>query len=360
MLNAVFIVAIAIFCLSTQAAETVNYADFYDVKEAVPTTPSTPVQAVKETIISTPAQPSAEAAATSTPASAPSPSNGDKLQELDYNQVQTTEGTEIQKGLEFAVSKELSNTSNATEISVKNEYPESLKVVFEAIGENLEIYLNAYELLDKVALNKNSEYKIRVYNVYGDYLGYIRSPATLIGQLQISPFLLVRDSIIEAPTVKFVKEDKPATIQSSPETSPTSKPQENLTEKQEATQPQITTDLLKSVELKDEFAAEKKSMIPLEKRPIRVANISKAQVHIDIVEADNQAIGEGWTIANDIYEPQFLNLKSEPIQISAEADLQVTQAISQTSIKRKAKELNIDEKGNYVWLIDNLTLSSSQ
>ncbi len=313
-------VAIAISSLGVQAAETVDFANYYDVKEAAPAQTSSP---------------------TATPAPTTTPTGEEKLQELDYNQVKATEGAEMQKGLEFAVSKELANTNNANEISIKNEYPESLKIVFEAIGESIEIYLNAYELLDKVALNKNSEYKIRVYNIYNDYLGYIRSPSALTGQLQISPFLLVRDSIIEAPTVKFVKK-------------------ENLTDNKPETPTPIVADVLESVELKDEFAAEKKSLIPVSKRYLRIANISKAQVHIDIVEPGNQTLGDGWTITNDIYEPQFLNLQSKPIQISDEADLLVTQAISNTTVKKKAKELNIDERGNFVWLIDNLALSSPQ
>lgn len=325
--------AIALSCSGLQAAEPVDYGNYYDVKDAAPTQPAT----------TTPLSPII------------SPASDTKLQGLEYNQVKATEGTEIQKGLEFAVSKELVDSNHANDISVKNEYPESLKVVFEAIGENIEIYLNAYEVLDKIALNKNSEYKIRVYNVYNDYLGYIRSPAVLVGQLKISPFLLVRDSNVEAPAIKFVKEDKPASTQNGS----ISKPLENLTEKKETPNP-IITDVLESIELKDEFAAEKKSLIPISKRSIRVANISKAQIHIDIVDSGNEPVGDGWTISNDIYEPQFLNFQAKPIQISANADLLVTQIISKAIVKKKAKELNIDERGNFVWLIDNLTLSSSQ
>jgi hypothetical protein len=318
--------AVTLSCsfIGVQAADTVNYADYYDVplKEESSTKP-TSIEA------QTPEQ---------------------------YSQVKPNEGAEIQKGLEFAVAKELSTTNHVSEVSVKNEYPESLKVVFEATGEKVEIYLNAYELMEKLSLNQNSEYKIKVYNIYNEYLGYIRSGSALAGQLKISPFLLVRDSIVEAPTIKFVREEQPAaTIQ----TSPISKPEPVSTESKAEAPKSIISELVENVEFKDEFAKHKEVKVEMElnKRSLRVANISDSQIHIDITEQGSQRVGEGWTVANDTYEPQFLTLKSQPIQISNGADLIITKTNSNKTIQKKAQELNIDEKENYVWLIDNLTFN---
>lgn len=279
MIKAILCIAFILFANTVQAAETVNYADYYNV----------PVKT----------ESSAQATLGETP--------------------------EIQKGLEFAVENKPSTSNHINEVSVKNEYPESLKVVFEAIGEKIEIYLNAYELMEKLSLNQNSEYKIKVYNIYNDYLGYIRSSSVLAGQLKISPFLLVADSVVvEQPIISPAK--------------PESKPQ--------STSDQVSTT----------SSTAPPPSVQLSKRPLRIANISNSQIHIDITETNGHAMGEGWTVANDIYEPQFLNLQSQPIQVSDEAQLIVTKVNNQTTVQKKAKELNIDEKGNYVWLIDNITV----
>lgn len=316
---------------SVQAADSVDYANYYDVQ-------------VKEE-----SKPAAESNPNATPTVEAPKSITDEA--LSGVKVSPTE-----KSIEFTVSKELEKSNHSNEISVKNEYPESVKVVFEAIGEEIEIYLNAYEVQEKVSLSKNSDYKIRVYNVYNEYLGYIRSASTITGKVNISPFLLVRDLTVEAPTVKFVREEKQApTTTPAPIINPAPAVENKASNENETTNtPSIVADVLDYVDLKDEFAKHKQIPSPVEKRSIRVANISNSKIHISIIDnGGTQTIGDGWTVPNDIYEPQYLNLQSQPILISAEADITINKATGE-AIKKKAKELNIDEKGNYVWLIDNL------
>jgi hypothetical protein len=87
-------------------------------------------------------------------------------------------------------------------------------------------------------------------------------------------------------------------------------------------------------------------------RNIKVANISDKTIRLKIEDREGNSIGGGWTVKNDIYVPQYLNFKSVPIEIKSDAKLIIENTDSDKVIKKLAKELNIDEKGNYVWFID--------
>jgi hypothetical protein len=87
-------------------------------------------------------------------------------------------------------------------------------------------------------------------------------------------------------------------------------------------------------------------------RNIKVANISDKTIRLKLEDKDGTPIGGGWTIKNDLYVPQYLNFKSVPVEIKPDTRLIIDNSDTDTLIKKLAKELNIDEKGNYVWFID--------
>lgn len=264
---------------------------------------------------------------------------------------------------ELTIGKELSTNPNLLEVNVKNEYPEGVKVVFQDLEDSIELYLNAYETINKVTLNKRANYKIKVFNVYNQYLGYINNQLNPSGQINISPFLLLQDFVDASPNVKAVAKSEPPTqVINQSKTQSTSSSEPSVTEDKKKSSPTNSTPspiinptagIIEEANLKDEFSKNKTKAEQRSKRNIKVANISSSSIHLDIAEPGEAAIGLGWTIPNDLYVPQLLNLKQEAIQITANADLLLTQMSSQDSMHKKASELNLDELGNYILLIGN-------
>lgn len=88
-------------------------------------------------------------------------------------------------------------------------------------------------------------------------------------------------------------------------------------------------------------------------RKIKIANISNDDVVIEIENQASEKIGNGWMMTNDIYVPEFLDFNSEPVSLEPESVLIITSSKSKKVITKRASELNIDEKGNYVWFIND-------
>ena len=242
----------------------------------------------------------------------------------------------IHKGEEFieTINSQEAPAQGTRLVSIKNEFPETIKIIFqtELNQNNQELYLNAYEDLDKLSLQKDTEYQVYVYNIHGQSLGQLRENVIDQTEIKISPFLIVKKYIFKPTQIKVIEE---AELILTTEEEPA---------KQEELQPQT---------LVAEPVIKKAEQIIDAKRSIKIANISDREVHIDIIEPGNQSIGSGWTIHNDIYEPQFLNYGSKPIKLSSSAKLILKPQNMKQSIQN-AEDLLVDERGNFIWLIKDL------
>ena len=319
-------------------------------------------------------------------------------------------------------------STDVKKIIIKNEFFESVKIILiaedkDAKIQTQEVYLNAYENKNSIAISRGVSYTVEVYNLYNKYLGQIyKANVQSKNKISISPFFLITDKALketkpilvnekakegakqkieieldevieeqekavealnkqleeevensfrsitestnfssEIITHKDIEETKifrettieKETITTVESTNPSKKeivekvievelpaPKENRQGKKK-TSPATTEELKQTI-----YQANAKV------RGIKVANISEEEIHIKLVDPLGQAIGGGWTISNDLYVPQFLNFKSEPIKIEADAKLLISNSKSKEIITKLAKDLNIDEKGNYVWFID--------
>lgn len=244
----------------------------------------------------------------------------------------------IHKGEEFieTINSQEAPAQGTRLVSIKNEFPETIKIIFQAElnqnKSNQELYLNAYEDLDKLSLQTDTEYQVYVYNIHGQSIGQLRENVIDQTEIKISPFLIVKKYIFKPTQIKVIGE---AELILTTEEEPA---------KQEELQPQtlVAQPVIKQAEA-----------IIDTKRSIKIANISDRKVHIDIIEPGNQTIGSGWTIHNDIYEPQFLNYGSKPIKLSSSAKLILKPQNMKQSIQN-AEDLLVDERGNFIWLIKDL------
>lgn len=256
-------------------------------------------------------------------------------EDLDYQAILDLNGTKlkeqiIEKGNEFIKLSQIeaSPILGSSLVSIKNEFPESIKLIFRYDEDraSLEFYLNAYENIDEVNLNQSIDYKVFVYNVYGQELGYLRNSISGQKIIKISPFLLVKNYNFKKP---------------------------NIEELGPAAEIIFTEEELQS--FSGVAAVPKPKVVDLNlKRAIKIANISDRVVHLDIIEPGAKAIGTGWTIRNDIYEPQLLNFETEPVKLSSSAELRLKPE-SMGLIVKKAGDLEIDELGNFTWLIKDLS-----
>ena len=329
----------------------------------------------------------------------------------------------------FEFVDQSAQSSKTKQISVKNEFFESVKIILSTDDEkasikNKEIYLNAYETNDSIQISKGIQYDIEVYNLYNDYLGYIYKANTKSkNKISISPFLLIKDKPAEKkkkPVLvnQEVKKQQVtielAPVAEKPEPELEKKPEEKkiveekVKEIKESVTEETTTgyrSISESSNYSHEIITHKETeetkifrapekIIPEDKNPkttekipklpeltetpspkdititttktitnsinssnakvrgIKVANISDEEIHINLIDPLGNPIGGGWTISNDVYVPQFLNFQSEPVHIEPNVKLLINNSKSQEIITKFAKDLNIDEKGNYVWFVD--------
>lgn len=306
----------------------VNYSEYYDVKPAEPIKTEN-IEPIKTEETQT------SKAEESKPAT-------EGLQEQGFKPITDETNTKI----ETNTSKEITSNPSTIEVNIKNEYPEGVRVVFQDLNDSIELYLNAYETISKVTLNSQADYKIKVFNAYNQYLGYINNQGNASGQLNISPFLLLQELIESSPNIKII--DKPETTeQAKTQTESTSEP--SVTEDKKKS----SSVIIEEANIKDEFSKNKILAEQSLKHMIKVANISSSSVRLDIAEPGEPALGLGWTVPNDLYVPQVLNFQQRPIQISAKANLLLTQISTKDTMHKQANELDTDELGNYVLLISN-------
>lgn len=306
-------------------------------------------------------------------------------EKVTEKKVEKTKEQELVK-LEIKTEKKLADKQRF--VDIKNEYYQSLKVELKHNNKTQELYFNAYELLKEVIVSKDSNLTMKVFDVYGNYIGYIDEKDKNSKELRISPFSIIKASIPEEKELELpkketsfeeIKEISSAKIKEEKIEEPAKKEEVILVEKPEplkeysykakslkAPQPFIPEELKikkpiidsNGIEMDDDMSDEMLEMVSIDDktaRYIKVANIGEENIHIDIYLPDGSAIGKGWTVSNDIYVPQYLNFQAQPVDIDPESELQIFNTTSQKLItKKKAKELNVDQKGNYVWFINQI------
>jgi hypothetical protein len=252
---------------------------------------------------------------------------------LDLNQYELKEQSII-KGEEFIQANQENKEEDLDyrQIEIRNEFHESIKIILESPEGTAikELYLNAYESLNKIAVPIDMDFKVHVINVYGQELGILRGSNLNNNKISISPFLLVKKYNFKQAKIKAMEDQKAELIL-----------------KQEPRKPELQAQKLQAAKLQEQ-QIETESI----DRSIKVANISSEKVHINIFESGKKSIGAGWTIKNDIYEAQFLEYKQEPIKISADAEL-ILEVDRKEKQRKRAGDLALDPRGNYVWFISD-------
>lgn len=331
-------------------------------------------------------------------------------------------------------------------LDVKNEFPESLKVIFEANDTNSkELYLNAYETSKGIVISSTAKYKVQVYDLLGQYKGYIRDADTVSATiLQVSPFLLAQEynppAVTDDPLVQKLEQPKlefnanqvenlpelgtvlpkhsvedimfaiqnmdlggqmptPKVIETKPvaEPTPIEKPsgdrmlntsmltpyreykikKADVAVKKESaaqavtvpvqavaqtlvaesltpvTKPVVTTPV-ESVKPAVVEQAEAPATSELSKRKLKIANLTAETLRVNISKDDRYIKEQGWTINGDDYSPQYLKLDNKVLEIDSTTNLFITDSKSNTTIKKISGDLNVDERGNYIFVIENL------
>ena len=129
---------------------------------------------------------------------------------LDLDQTELKEQS-IKKGEEFIQATKKTQEEEDLDyrfVSIRNEFHESIKLIFkDPEGQIIkELYLNAYENLDKLALAKDVDYKLHVINVYGQELGTLRGSILGKKKINISPFMLVKKYNFKQPKIEMMEE----------------------------------------------------------------------------------------------------------------------------------------------------------
>jgi hypothetical protein len=307
----------------------------------------------------------------------------ENLQEQEFHSIEV-ENSVIQNEKDFgyvitALPPEEKKLSNNTLYNLKNEYYEGIKVILEAglnsseKPDQKEFYLNAYQLIKDISVSSNAKIKIKVFNLYDQYLGFIqyekKDPT-----IKISPFLLIPAELdqqnkkivssmneVQKAVDKAVLKDEikdgvgfiiPKT-NSVPANTITTETKNNSGKPEPIIRAPMTDNSNILVETKIDQA-----VVDTKPKKIKIANISDSEIHVIIKKPNGEVYGDSWTVANDIYVPQFLNLQSEPITIDSESTIIITNTKTSKTLIKKANELNIDERGNYVLTVDNFSSES--
>lgn len=85
------------------------------------------------------------------------------------------------------------------------------------------------------------------------------------------------------------------------------------------------------------------------KRKIKIVNISDQEIRVLIVKGEQSLVDMSWTIGKEIYSPQYLLLKGEPIEVSPETEFSLE---TDEQLIVLAKDLKIDAEGSYIWVIE--------
>ena len=311
----------------------------------------------------------------------------ESLQEQEFQTIETDNALiENEKDFGYVISSlppEQVTSSDISLYNLKNEYYESIKVILEASfsdstkTEISEFYLNAYESVKDIPISSKAKIKVKVFNLYDQYLGYIQYEKK-DSNIKVSPFLLVPAEFDQknkklVSTIKEVQkavdkgvlkdEIKDGVGLIIPKSNPVSATTLITETKNNNGNPEPVIRMPIPEISNPASAPDPKSNLaqtPLDTKPkkIKIANISDSDVNVIIKKPNGEVYGDSWTVANDVYVPQFLNLQAEPIIIDSDSTIIITNTKSLKTLIKKASELNIDERGNYVWFVEDFSASS--
>jgi hypothetical protein len=252
---------------------------------------------------------------------------------------------------EIAKSKD----QKSKKISFKNEFFQSIKIVLSSANDFKIIYLNPYEQLDGISIEKKEDYKIKVYNLDEKYLGnLLKTDLAKKEIVRISPFLIFP----EINQKKTIGQDnvilkKPAnTIEEKVEIKANETPTKyiEMTPKEIKVEP-VVVESLKSQE-------PKALMLDNSGNEFKVANISDYRVKVSIKKADGESIGTNWTIDNDVYSPEVLKFASQAVILEPDTNINIIYLDKDDQIKREvtiaARDIPKDEHNNYTYFIENI------
>lgn len=240
-------------------------------------------------------------------------------------------------------------------LSFKNEFFQSIKLVLSSANDFKIVYLNPYEQLDGVIIDKKEDYKIKIYNLDEKYLGnLLKTDLSKKEIVRISPFLIFP----ELNQKKTIGENnvilkKPVTTT---EEKVEIKAKETPTKYIEMTPKEIKVEPVVVESLKSQ---EPKALtLDNSGNEFKVANISDYKVKVTIKKADGVSIGTNWTIENDVYSPESLKFASQPVILEPDTNINIVYLDQEDHIKREvtiaAKDIPKDEHNNYTYFIENI------
>ncbi len=283
-----------------------------------------------------------------------------KLKKQEFKPIIFDENTNSKK-----IGKEIHLDSNkkTKNIKFKNEFFKSIKVLLSAngvIADEKIVYLNPYEELDNVVIQKKLDYNIKIFDIDDNYLGnLVRTDLKKVSSVKISPFLVYPElKKVETKLVEKKENPKPKII--SHKTTKTTKTETTtvITEKNDSTpQPKVIEQKKKLNDLKPE---------PIEKtleknnndNLFKIANISDYRIKVLIKKADGENIGTSWIIDNDSYIPEALEFASKPVVLEPDTKVTILYLDGENKTKREiqllAKDIKKDGNNNYTYFAQNI------
>jgi hypothetical protein len=244
--------------------------------------------------------------------------------------------------------KEKQDESKQKTISIRNEFFQSIKVSLKSANDTKILYLNPYEKLDDIAINRADNYSIKIYDLNDKYLGnLIRVNLKEADLVQVSPFLIFPELINkeEISETKTKVNDEKAAIDK------TAKIDTSLAEI--ANPKEVVIEDVEKIVAK-QIEAEKAE----EGNQFKIANLSDYRVKVSIKKSNGESIGTNWTIENDVYSPELLKFASKPVVLEPDTNINITYLDKDNQIKKElslpAKLIPKDHNNNYTYFIENI------
>lgn len=248
--------------------------------------------------------------------------------------------------------KNINSNSKFRKVSFKNEFFQSIKVTLNSPNDFKIIYLNPYEKIDDIPVNKKEDYKVKVFDLNEKYLGnLIRTDLQKKDLVRISPFLIFPELVQDGDTEVIQVE-------------------ETISNEKTESSPIKTETVISSLVQPKEIEIAKK-INPLKPEPLnkatdqeelgnqfKIANISDYKVKISIKKANGESIGTNWTIDNDVYSPEPLKFASKPVILEPDTNINITYLDKDDHVKKElslpAKNIPKDPHNNYTYFIENI------
>jgi phosphopantetheinyl transferase (holo-ACP synthase) len=259
--------------------------------------------------------------------------------------------TNLERNSDSRSNLKKESNSKIKEVSFKNEFFQSVKISLSSDNDFKIIYLNPYEKLDNIVINKEEDYKIKVFDLDEKYLGnLIRTDLKKMSLVRVSPFLIFPE-LLSKEDSSLIQKDT------------------NFTQEKVELEP-IKSELLTKEIVKPKEIEIQKKINPLKPEPLekitenkvdnqfKIANISDYKVKISIKKADGESIGTNWTIDNDVYSPEALKFASQAVVLDPDTRISITYLDKDNKIKKElsltAKDIPKDSHDNYTYFIENI------